>query len=356
MEGKGIKFSYGCELEWSDIDRRVDIPEELGTWEGPKIAGYYMGSEIDIVNTKGKWKGVGTDPLCLTCPVGGEIHTQPSECIESQLYRVMRILDLFPVANAACPNHGHIHVGVPGILNEENLQILKNIFEYVEYNQDDLIAACSGYTREDAEEIRKSDLADWVKQYLLVGDGKHITQELFDRVKKANSVGEILEALQEVPCEDWEWSSDTVTETPGSHRTAVNLFNLTKGETIEFRIFRSTTNPVELWSCLKFVKRFMEEAVKGVEGEKVYYILQEGNFKFPKLNFNYDLAKGWQNTRQTKGRCGPFKKYTGVCEISEDPIIFNPENLEITDPFNKGLRDIRVLCELDFAGAAIPIT
>ena len=145
MEGKSINFSYGCELEWSDVDRRVDIPTELGSWEGPKIAGYYMGSEIDIVNTKGKWKGVGTDPLCMTCQVGGEIHTQPSRFIETQLFRVMRILDLFPVANAACPNHGHIHVGVPGLL--QDLELLKNVFRYTRINQENLIAACCGYTQ-----------------------------------------------------------------------------------------------------------------------------------------------------------------------------------------------------------------
>ena len=157
-----------------------------------------------------------------------------------------------------------------------------------------------------------------------------------------------LKALETVPCEDWEWVSGKVTETPGSHRTAVNLFNLTKGETIEFRIFRSTTNPVELWSCLKFVKRYMEEALKGAEGKKVYYILQEGKFKFPKLNFNYDLAKGWQSTRQTTGRCGPFKKYTGFCEISEDPIILK-EGKDLST-FENGLNDIRHLCALDFMG------
>lgn len=346
MEGKSINFSYGCELEWSDVDRRVDIPAELGSWEGPKIAGYYMGSEIDIVNTKGKWKGVGTDPLCMTCQVGGEIHTQPSRFIETQLFRVMRILDLFPVANAACPNHGHIHVGVPGLL--QDLELLKNVFRYTRINQENLIAACCGYTQEDAKEIESSDLMDWVKQYLLVGDGKHITEELFDRVEKAESVAQVLKALETVPCEDWEWVSGKVTETPGSHRTAVNLFNLTKGETIEFRIFRSTTNPVELWSCLKFVRRYMEEALKGAEGKKVYYILQEGKFKFPKLNFNYGLAKGWQSTRQTKGRCGPFKKYTGFCEISEDPIILK-EGKDLS-PFEDGLNDIRHLCSLDFMG------
>ena len=342
-------FSFGCELEWSDIDRRIDIPAKLGSWEGPKIAGYYMGSEIDIVNTKGRWKGVGTDPLCITCKVGGEIHTQPSKLIESQLYRVMRILDLFPVANAACPNHGHIHVGVPGLLQDLNL--LKNVFRYVRKNQDDLIRQCCGYTPLEADIIRQTNLADWVKSYFLVGDGKHIKQELFDRVEEAVTVKEVLQALEEVPCEDWFWSFNQIEETPNSHRTAVNLFNLTKGETIEFRIFRSTTNPVELWSCLHFVREFMNQALRGNEGIPVVNLIASQNYKFPQLNFNYELAKGWENTRQTKGRCGPFKKYTGYCDISEDPIILKEgKNL---DAFEDGLDSVRLLCELDLAGKTL---
>lgn len=349
MERKSIDFSYGCELEWSDVDRRVDIPVELGSWEGPKIAGYYMGSEIDIVNTKGKWKGVGTDPLCMTCKVGGEIHTQPSRLIESQLFRVMRILDLFPVANVACPNHGHIHVGVEGLLTKPEL--LKNIFRYTRKNQDAVIAAAAGYGVDDYEAISKSDLAPWVKQYLFVGDGKHITERTFNRVEAASDVAEILQILKEEPCEDWEWTTGVIKATPDSHRTAINLFNLTKGETVEFRIFRATTNPVELWSCLHFAKTYMEEALKGEEGMSVQDILKKHNYRFPKLNFNYKLAKGWENTRQTKGRCGPFKKYTGFCEISEDPIILK-EGKDLS-PFENGLNDIRHLCELDFMGKTL---
>lgn len=350
MDGKrNIKFSYGCELEWSDIDRRVDIPVELGEWEGPKIAGYYMGSEIDIVNTKGQWKGVGTDPLCITCRVGGEIHTQPSNQIASQVLRVMRILDLFSVANVACPNHGHIHVGVPGLL--QDLDLLKNVFRYTKLNQDDVIRAACGYGEGDYYNISNSDLMEWVKQYLLVGDGKHIRTEVFERVEKATSVQEVLQILREEPCEDWENISEKVTPTPDSHRTAVNLFNLTKGETIEFRIFRSTINPVELFSCLKLAQRYMEEALKGNEGKPVSEILKEGVFRFPKLNFNYELAKGWELSRQTKGRCGPFKKYTGFCQVSEDPLWNDlPGDM---DPFSAGLWDILTLIEKDFHGKTI---
>lgn len=341
-------LSFGCELEWSDIDKRIDIPEELGSWEGPKIAGINVGSEIDIVNTKGRWRGCGTDPLGITCPVGGEIHTQPSNSIDTQLLRIMRIMDLFNTVCVACPNHGHIHVGIPGI--KRDLQALKNIFKYVQSNEADLITACCGYTKEEAEIIRNAELQNWVKDYLLVGDGKSINPAIYSQVEKAESVTEIIKLLETVPCDDWFWDKNERVHTGNSHRTAFNIFNLTKGETVEFRIFRASINPVEIYSSLYFAKRFVEEALKGEKGKPVLDILKEGNFKFAKLNFNESLAFGWQCTRQSKGRCGCFKHYTGTCIPSEDPILDHDGNYS---NFEEGIWSILELVKLDFEGKTI---
>lgn len=337
------KISFGCELEWSDIDRRVDIPEEIGTWEGPKIAGYNLGSEIDIVNTKGQWRGIATDPLCIDCPVGGEIHTQPSNTIESQMYRIMDIMNRFSTVCVACPNHGHIHVGLPGI--KQDLQALKNIFAYTQVNEADLIRCCSGYTEEEAEKIMKAGVEQWVKSYMLVGDGKSICPNIYSQVAEAGSVNEILKLLENTECQDWYWTLDKRVNVH-SHRTALNLFNLTKGETVEFRIFRASINPVEIYSSLMLCKRYIEESLKGAEGKPVSEILKEGNFKFAQLNFDENLAKGWQKTRQIKGRCGCFKHYTGTCEVSE-------YNLVKDDAFCRGMEDIVELVKLDFKGGTI---
>lgn len=336
-------ISYGCELEWSDIDRRVDIPVELGEWEGPKIAGYYMGSEIDIVNTKGSFRGVATDPLCIKCQVGGEIHVQPSYSIDSQLLRVMRIMDLFPTVGVACPNHGHIHVGLPGIKGD--LETLKNLFRYTKENEKTLIKVCCGYDGKEASDIDNSDLEEWVKDYLLVGDGKSINLELYDKVEEAKSVQEVLKYLEEYPAVDYFWSQGKINRTLNSHRTAVNLYNLVKGETVEFRIFRSSVNPVEIYSSLMLCKRYIEEAVRGLSGKPVKDILTEGHFRFAPLNFNEELAKGWQKTRNSKGRCGCFKHYTGASLPSEDLLLSSDEE---RSEFDKGLALILHLCKMDF--------
>lgn len=332
-----FKLTLGAELEWSDVDRTIDIPKELGSWEGPKVAGKYLGSEIDIVNTRGKWTGVAVDPLAVDCPVGGEIHTVPSYTAESQLMRIMRILDLFPTVNVACPNHGHIHVGIPGILEPENLEDLKNIFRYLKKNEKAVLDHCCGLSTKTIEDIQKSATAGriepWVKDYLLCGDAKQVNPEVYDRVEKASSTKEILDILNEVKCYDYVYVREEDESyvrrgilSENSHRTAVNVFNLVKMESIEFRCFRATLNPEEIYSCLVFSWMFIKEALEGEKGRPVEDLLRSYNFVFPELEWDEELAVGWQETRHSKGRSGPFKKSSGVLRATEDPIVIGAVN------------------------------
>jgi len=356
MEKNKYNLSFGAELEWSDIDRSIDILKELGSWEGPKIAGYNLGSEIDIVNTKGEWRGVATDPLCLKCPVGGEIHVNPSWTIESQLIRIMRIMDLFPQVGVACPNHGHIHVGIQGI--RQDLQAIKNLFEYTAENQIDVLKYCSGYSEEDwavvAGSCQSCVIEPWVRDYLLIGDAKTINLDLIKRVKRAETLSEVWKALEEIEAVNLDWVSGKSSPAYGSHRTAVNLYSLLKMGSIEFRVFRASINPVEIYSSLLFSKRYVEEALKGKDGKPVAEILKEGQFKFAPLNFDEKLAKGWQETRQTKGRCGCLKKMTGICEPCEDVLIEDTGYLQNNGTsFEKGLYSILQLIKIDFAGRTL---
>ena len=344
------KLSFGAELEFSDIDRSIDIPKELGSWEGPKIAGMNLGSELDIVNTKGEWKGIATDPLCVACPVGGEIHVNPSWTIDSQLIRILRIIDLFPQIGVACVNHGHIHVGIPGI--RKDLQAIKNFFAYTRENELDVLKACSGYCEDEASIVENAELNGWVKNYLLVGDAKAIGWELYERVEKANILPEIWKALEEVEAYNFFWTDGRSSLAPGSHRTAVNLYNLLKMESVEFRVFRASLNPAEIYSSLLFSQRYIEEALKGKEGKPVTEILKEGNFRFAPLNFDKKLAQGWQRTRHSKDRSRMLKKISGLSEPSED-FLFTENGLNTSEDYDRGLRIILELCKLDFKGEKV---
>lgn len=332
--------TWGCELEWSDVDRRIDIPKDLGSWEGPRMAGYNMGSELDIVNTQGRWRGIATDPLCITCPVGGEIHTVPSYSIESQFFRILRLMNIFPKLGVACPNHFHIHVRVPGL--STNLDMLKNFFKYLKKNEESLIRCTCGYGEDEVKRISDSRIPDDFKQYFFVGDAKHISAELYEAIEQAESLEEAFVDLQTIKCVEWNPVTGKVGEPVNSHRTAVNMFNLTKGDTIEFRCFRASLNPVEIWSCLAFARAFVENAVAGEAGVTVSEILAQGWYQFPELNFDEELAEGWVNTRHKKGRCGPFKKsFSSEIRIVNDPI----EQVGPTSDEDEGYIEIFRICE-----------
>lgn len=350
---ESIKLSLGTELEWSDIDRRLDIPKNLGSWEGPKIGSYYMGSEIDIVNTKGEWRGITADPLCVTCPVGGEIHVAPSYTAESQLIRIMRIMNLFSTIGIGPMSHNHVHVGIPGIHN--NLEALKNLFAYVEDNEQDLLRFCYGWNCYMQDIVYDSQISDEAKDYLHFDGGKSLNPGIFRCVKDdCTCVADVLEALKGYRAYEYDWITDSEEDKElNSYRTGINLFNLTKGETVEFRCFRGTLNPEEIYSILVFCKRFVTEALKGKEGKSVVRILSEGNFNFPELNFEEDLVLGWEKTKHKKGRGGPFKKYSGFMVPREDFLLekVQKQGVEILDDEEeKSYRIITHLCQADLLG------
>lgn len=358
MEGKGIgvtlgPVSYGLELELSDVDRSVDIPKGLGSWEGPKIAGYNLGSELDIVNTKGEWRGVATDPLCIKCPVGGEIHVNPSFTVDSQLLRVMRIFDLFNQIGVACPNHGHIHVCIPNIKKDFNR--LKSFCLYCLEQERNFFKLCCGYDEAERTRILESELSDEVKDYLLYGDAKINKKSVYEAVERAESVSEILDALKNSEVVNYDWYTTGSEDVPGSHRTCINLYNLVKGDTVEFRVFRASINPVEIYSSLKLVELFIQEALSAkTEKADVFLLARPYRFKFAPLNFDERLAAGWWSTRESKGRCGCLKKYSGCLEPDEDVLggLINLNNYTMST-FDEGLLSILNLCKYDINGYTV---
>lgn len=320
-----MNISVGVELELSDIDRSIDIPVELGRWEGPKLNGYYMGAEIDIVNTLGENWGKGTDPLSEICKVGGEINTQPSYSVDVQLNRILEIINLFPECEAGPVNHTHIHTRVEGLVDD--VDMLKRVFEYTQLNEVDVMKACYGWTPEINEAVKGSTIPAWSKEYLHWDGCRRINPNVYKRVAEAQTVEDILNILEEEYCINYCWVDDTVAPTL-SHRTAINLFNLTKGQTVEFRCLRGTKDPYEIFSSLTFVKRYMEEAVKGREGKPVLEILKEANYRFTAFNWDEALIESWTKTRQSKDRGDAYKRYSGTVIPSENIFVDFSETIE----------------------------
>ena len=78
------KYTWGYEIEWGDVDRRLTPPENLGKWEF---------AETDIVNIHEPFKYIACDPLGTDPYMGGEINTKPTATWREQVDRVMQLHD-----------------------------------------------------------------------------------------------------------------------------------------------------------------------------------------------------------------------------------------------------------------------
>lgn len=293
-----MNISYGFELELSDADRSISIPEILGRWEGPKENGYYMGAELDIVNTIGQYKGVASDPLCETCTVGGEINVSPSPSIMSQFCKIHDIINLFPQIGSGHVNHFHVHTYFEEL---EDLDSLKQLIKYTIANEKDLIN--STYLQ-NWNDFDYSNISDWGRTYLLQDGGRYLNTEIGLYIDSIVSKSELMSLLDR----PGYFIENGTVNISGSKRTAVNFSNLITNKTLEFRCFRSTLCYYEILSELMFVTDFITEGLKH-DGKSVKQILADSNYRFAPLVFDEELQLGWEKTRYGKGRGDAYKYY-----------------------------------------------
>ena len=246
MEGGGLvsvnldkaTWTYGCELELSDVPR-IALPSELGSWDG---------CERDVVNTKAPYHGVAADPLGFTPPVGGEINTPPTLGWPMQVDHIAKVFGFFraidaePVAGPT--SHLHIHVCVPGLVND--IDALKRLACYVFDNQEDMIRICGRYTwKHDmgrkAQDYFKQDGGRMLPAYILNNILDKATT--FDQFIKMHAAGKDGVSMGR------------------PFRYAINMYCLKHTGTIEFRMFRGTTDLSLIRNAFTAVERFLEFAL-----------------------------------------------------------------------------------------------
>ena len=132
------EWTWGYEIEWGDIDRRLTIPDHLGAWEH---------AETDIVNIHEPYKYVACDPLGQSPYMGGEVNTKPTKTWSEQTDRIMELHQFFVshgnTPSSSCVNHGHLHVYVPGL--KDDVEALKRLVAYIKDNQHLTIQRCYGF-------------------------------------------------------------------------------------------------------------------------------------------------------------------------------------------------------------------
>jgi hypothetical protein len=275
-------FSYGAELEFSNVSRTTVIPPHLGRWDH---------SERDIVNTSGPARGRAADPLGLDPPFGGEINTVPCRGLIPTVERFNDIVSVFRGQELDCgpTAHTHIHVHVPGLC--EDIEGIKRLFRYAKRNQEDLIVFGGKYEEHP-------DMNTEAKRYFKFDGGRRIPEYIFDNIESsAEDLSEVIDTF----CLSKDRKSRG-----RPFRFGFNFYAMKHIGTIEFRMFRGTTFAREFMACLLMCEMFLDAALN--EGPDLVDILQATPgiagvaANIPKMQWNKELWDGLQNTKYAEDR------------------------------------------------------
>ena len=273
-------FTWGYEIEFGDIDRRVEIPSELGKWEH---------AETDIVNLVSPYRGLACDPLGLEPPVGGEINVKPTKTWQEQADRIFEIVDIFEALGqtptASCVNHGHLHVYVPGL--KDDVDGLKKLITYIRDNQHATIDACYQYRLHPDMSMSKT-----AKTYLKWDGGRPMPNYMCNNIiQKAESFEDFIR-LHAV-------GKDGVSM-GRPFRYAINTYCMKHTGTVEFRCFRASTVRQEVEDSFRFAEMFIDAALN--DGPDVREILFNNKFHFPKFEYDSEMYLAWEKTKYDKSR------------------------------------------------------
>lgn len=274
------KYTWGYEIEWGDVDRRLSIPSHLGAWEY---------AETDIVNIHEPFKFIACDPRGTEPYMGGEINTRPTSTYTEQVDRVMELHKFFTdngnQPSASCVNHGHLHVFVPGL--KDDIESLKKLTAYIKANQTDTIDACYGFY--EAAAMKKCSGA---KMYLKYDGGREMPEYMCDNITNLATDFNHFIKLHAA-------GKDGVSM-GRPFRYAINMYCMKHTGTIEFRCFRSSTNRNEIDSQFRFAEKFVSAALN--DGPSVKEILASEQFTFPPFVWDLNEYVGWQKTKWAKER------------------------------------------------------
>jgi hypothetical protein len=283
-------YTYGFEIEWGDIDRTLEIPSHLGTWEY---------AEIDVVNIHEPYKYIAVDPLGIDPPMGGEINTRPSKTWKEQTDLIMEIYQLFvdngDSPSSSCVNHGHLHVHVPELKND--IDALKRLIKYIKNNQAITIKRLYNFRKNLIMEKMDVDY-----DYLQIDGGDPMPNKVCDNIiNNSKNFDDFIE---------YHYSPKELQGEMPPQRYAINTYIMQYTNTIEFRCFRSSTNRKHIEDQFRFVEKFMDAALNG--GPNVKQILSEYDYEFPPFVFNRAEYIGWQKTIYHVSRGKKHRHYQEV--------------------------------------------
>lgn len=276
------EFTYGCEIEWGDIDRTVKIPPELGKWDY---------SEVDVVNSLEPYKYIAADPLGINPPMGGEINVRPAKSIDGLIANISKLKELFPNATAPCPSHFHVHIHVPGLTSD--ISALHRLTRYIQKYQKRFVSDVYDWHEEPLIKTAKAT------QYLKYDGGRLMPDYMCENIlSKSTNFEEYIRMHRA--------GKDGVS-LGRPFRYAINTYSLKQNQTVEFRCFRASTDLEEMGHCVLISSFFLASALMDMS-----YPSLDMELKFPKLKFDYDQWMGYEATKYDKSRGKKVREFISV--------------------------------------------
>jgi hypothetical protein len=271
-------MTFGLELEWADVDRRISIPETLGSWDF---------EDYTIVNSNGR----ANDPTGAYS-FGGEINTRPTETPMEQAHIASQLADLLkPTINYRC--NLHVHVAVPGLA--QDLELIKQVATYFRYNERFVFETIEPIPKPTSEEYpNPEELKGAMKRYRrrLVSHHYSLPEVRYQELLNSSTLEELYSAHAPL-------SKSGRRQFQIAPRPAMNLRSLFKNGTIEFRHFPGTANWMEIESAVSWCKFFVIAAITDfTPAEQVYGFR---GWTFPEFRpYIHELELGYQETKFKK--------------------------------------------------------
>lgn len=259
-------MTYGMELEFADCNRGIALPCEA-KWNF---------KDNTCVNSN----GIANDPHGELYKFGGEINTKPTNSLAEQVDNFIEIVEAVkPSINYRC--NLHIHIGVPGLIND--LDLLKNIFIYWQQNKNKIFSLVQ---KIPVPKSTDPEIFKWENiryRRMLVSHQYSLPKKRCDAIINSKSPKQFFEEHAPLTSSGRMWHF--------SPRPSMNMRQLWETDTIEFRHFAGTLDPEEIKSsliwCSQLIKNLPDPA-KLID----YY-----NFKFPTFcEYNYKMEQCYQWT------------------------------------------------------------
>jgi hypothetical protein len=298
-------FSYGVELEYGNC------------WRGIQLTDGAKWNCLD--NTCVNSTGIANDPQGKIYEYGGEINTRPTNTISEQIEHIQLInktlIDGGPEPIVNYRSNLHIHIRVPGL--NEDLESCKKLLQYIKNYQQVAFDIVESIPTPD-----RNKLSPEIYKWAVIRQKRRYKSHQY-KLPKARVEAMLASKTTKEFFEEHAPLSEKGRMWYFSPRAGINLRQMWEGtNTVEFRHFPGTLNLIEIESCLRWCRNFLDTALNNEEltPRDIYY---NSKYTFPKFEeYEYETEQVYQwtnfdgNSRSTvKNRLDNLRKHINIDDI-----------------------------------------